>query len=99
MPSSPTQQEETRVDHRAEARRLLQQGIETPTESLEQAGRDVVDIALVHSQLAVADELKGIRESVAGFDAAKIEGALIAEIEHVGREIIEIVWRANGGRS
>jgi len=44
-------------------------------------------------------KLKGIREGLTGFDASKIEGALIAEIEHVGREITEIVWRANGGRS
>lgn len=66
MPSGTPQKEEAKVDHRAKALRLLEESYSVPAETAEQAGRDAIATALVHSQLAVAEELKGIREALSG---------------------------------
>lgn len=52
--------------------------------------------AQVHATLALVDEVRAFRESLGG---GEIKDALIGEIQHVGREFIEIFWRANGGRN
>lgn len=60
MPSSPTQQEESRVDHRAEAAKRIEWADRTPGGHDNEHNRHLRE-ALVHSQLAVADELKALR--------------------------------------
>lgn len=96
MAGSPTPGE--KVDYVAEAAKRIDWANRTSVDREVEFDRHLRE-AQVHAQLAIAEQLRGIRESLGGFDAAQVQGALTAEIEHVGREILEIVWRANGGRS
>lgn len=76
MPSSPPQKEEAGVDRQAEVQRLFDAVDET--QGLHSPGL-LVQAALVHSQLAVADELKGIRQTLVAMHTGSPVDAVGAE--------------------
>ena len=61
----PTDQTEQVTDHKAEALRLLEESYGAPASSLEQAGRDSIAVALVHSNLAIAEGQERVAEEIA----------------------------------
>lgn len=86
-----SQQEETQVDHWGEAESALANAGECLGEN-NSLSLAITQIALVHSQLVIADELKGIKEAIGdyfgdGSNADQIAQALRAIAEPAKYEL------------